>query len=112
MSYSNKSFSTEDAYRIGKLHCYTDTWENASIEFLLSGGFMITKNIPKVQQETLVLWGSDDQILPVENAYKFQEILPKNQLRLIKDCGHVPHIEKSEEVVKEINDFVFGTERQ
>ena len=41
LSYYNKTLSTEIATKIGRLHCLTNSWEKASLDFLKSGQFKI-----------------------------------------------------------------------
>lgn len=43
---------------------------------------------------TLVLWGVDDRIVPVQHGRRAVEQLPRGQLALIPDCGHIPHVER------------------
>ncbi|TYA58882.1 alpha/beta fold hydrolase [Formosa maritima] len=47
-------------------------------------------NIKNIQQPTLILWGANDLLIPVENAYLFQEDLPNDTLVILDDIGHVP----------------------
>lgn len=46
--------------------------------------------IKSIQQPTLILWGSEDLLIPVENAYKFQKDLPNNKLVILNKVGHTP----------------------
>lgn len=46
--------------------------------------------IKSIQQPTLILWGSKDLLIPVENAYKFQKDLPNNKLVILNKVGHTP----------------------
>lgn len=48
------------------------------------------QSIKTIQQPTLLLWGDQDLLVPVEIAEQFQEDLPNDTLVLIKNCGHVP----------------------
>ena len=41
----------------------------------------------------------------------FQKLIPKSRLEIIKDCGHVPQIEKADEFVAKIVAFVGETGR-
>lgn len=61
--------------------------------------------IPLVKQDTLVVWGKYDEILNVKTADQFKEKLPKNQVVIIDECGHVPHIEKARETCHAIVKF-------
>jgi pimeloyl-ACP methyl ester carboxylesterase len=64
------------------------------------------RNIKKIQQPTLVLWGSDDLLIPVENATKFHNDLPNNTLRIIKKTGHTPMEESPTESLAPVFDFL------
>jgi pimeloyl-ACP methyl ester carboxylesterase len=59
----------------------------------------------QINQETLVIWGENDQILGTKDADKFQKALPNNQLVWIPQCGHVPHLEKPELTAETIIKF-------
>lgn len=47
-------------------------------------------DIAKVQAPTLVLWGAQDRLVPVEHAYRFQRAIPGAKLIVYEDAGHVP----------------------
>lgn len=106
IAYADKSFATWDAMLVGRLHCFVETWEDASVSFLKSGGFIVSEKVSRVQQETLVLWGRKDEILEPSTAERFQATLPRNQLQWIEDCGHVPHLEKASETADAILRFL------
>ena len=106
LSYYNKSLSTEIATKIGRLHCLTKSWERASVSFLKSGGFRVVSLIPQIRQKTLIIWGKNDEILNIETAYQFQQTLPNNELVIIDECGHVPHLEKPEYTADIIANFI------
>jgi len=64
MSYFDKEeFATNDALKVGRIHCLQDGWEDAQLSFIKSGGFYPTKKVKDVKQKTLVLWGRQDGIL-------------------------------------------------
>ena len=48
------------------------------------------KKISTIQQPTLILWGNQDLLTPVENARRFHQDLPNNTLVIFKNTGHVP----------------------
>jgi len=108
MSYFNpEKFATEDALKIGRLHCLRDGWSDALVSFMLSGGFSPSSKVSQIEVPSLVMWGREDGILEgKEFANKFVEELPNAELRWIEECGHVPHLEQSEEAAKVIRDFL------
>lgn len=57
---------------------------------------------------TLILWGRDDQMLPVEHAYEAQALIPKAQLHIFSQCGHSPNIEYAAEFNHKVLEFLAG----
>lgn len=106
IAYKDKSFATWDAMRCGRLHCYSESWERASVSFLKSGGFVVSDKVPLVKQESLVLWGRNDEILEPSTADKFQDQLPNGRVQWIENCGHVPHLENAQQSAQEIQRFL------
>jgi pimeloyl-ACP methyl ester carboxylesterase len=62
--------------------------------------------IKYLQQPTLILWGAKDLLIPVENAYKFQEDLPNDTLIILDDTGHTPMEESLFASLKPVLDFL------
>jgi Alpha/beta hydrolase family len=111
MSYfDKKTFATDEAVIVGRLHCLRDGWSDALVSFMQSGGFSPSAKIPLVAAPALVLWGRQDGILDGnEFAPKFIETLPNARLQWIENCGHVPHLEQPDETASAIADFVQST---
>jgi pimeloyl-ACP methyl ester carboxylesterase len=53
--------------------------------------------IKNIKQPTLILWGEGDLLIPVSNAYRFQDELPNDTLVIMKNVGHVPMEESPKE---------------
>lgn len=53
-----------------------------------------------IKHETLLIWGDQDKVIPIKNAYKLKQAIANSRLVVLKDCGHVPQEEKSELFVK------------
>jgi pimeloyl-ACP methyl ester carboxylesterase len=49
------------------------------------------------QVPTLILWGDNDRVLHVSGAKILKSVMPKAQLAIMKDVGHLPMIEKPKE---------------
>ena len=45
-----------------------------------SGGYSVSKDIPRIQQDTIIFWGANDEILEKENVKRFAEDLPHSRL--------------------------------
>lgn len=63
-------------------------------------------SIKTIIQPTLILWGDQDLLIPLENAYKFQDDLPNNTLVVIKNTGHVPMEESPKKSLKPVLEFI------
>ena len=64
------------------------------------------KNINAIIQPTLILWGDHDTLIPLENAYRFEQDLPNNTLAIIVNTGHVPMEENPEKSLEPVLKFI------
>jgi 2-hydroxy-6-oxo-octa-2,4-dienoate hydrolase len=53
--------------------------------------------ISRIGHETLVVHGRDDQVIPLENAFRLVKLIEKAQLHVFGRCGHWTQIEWAEE---------------
>lgn len=65
-----------------------------------------TTIVSKVTMPTLIIWGSEDQLIPVTNAFKFQRDLPMDTLVVFPGVGHVPMEESPELVIPLVSKFI------
>jgi pimeloyl-ACP methyl ester carboxylesterase len=49
----------------------------------------------RIAVPTLVIWGEDDKLLPSRYAALWGERVPNVNVKLIPQCGHLPHVEKA-----------------
>lgn len=56
----------------------------------------------RVTAPTLVLWGSDDRIVPVAHGERYRDLIDGARLQIIDDCGHAPQLEQPERTVEAI----------
>jgi pimeloyl-ACP methyl ester carboxylesterase len=66
--------------------------------------------IPEIQVDTLIIWGRDDAWIPLEDGFRFKEVLPNATLEVIPFCGHAPQEEKPEETARLILEFLSETQ--
>jgi len=59
----------------------------------------------KVQVPTLVVWGDDDRITPIECGEIYRQGIPGAQLRTLPRCGHWAHMEQPDALAAVIRDF-------
>ena len=61
-----------------------------------------------IKTPTLIIWGDHDRAIPRAHALLLQQIIPKSRYRILKEAGHHPQIEASEEFNQETAMFLAG----
>ncbi len=56
-----------------------------------------------------VIWGRDDQVIPVRHASNAAALAPKARVEVIPDAGHFPHKDHPERFAKILHDFIRST---
>ena len=95
------------AIQCAMLHQEMPGWHDAMISYTKNGGYSnLADTIAKVEKPTLILWGEADDMLPPEDAEKFQRSIANSQLIKLKNCGHAPQIEQPEITSQHILQFL------
>jgi len=67
----------------------------------------VTDNLlPQLKMPVLIIWGSLDQIAPVDQAQIMHKLMPQSQLDVIPGCGHMVPLQCSAEMDSEVLQFV------
>ena len=59
----------------------------------------------KIRQETMLIWGRDDRMLPYEQAHFAFRQLPRAELHAFSRCGHWAMIEQKDKFERLVADF-------
>jgi pimeloyl-ACP methyl ester carboxylesterase len=65
-----------------------------------------SERVREITRPTLVVHGTDDQLIPVSNGKKLAARIPGAELVLFEDCGHMPMHEKPEELARVVAAFL------
>jgi len=57
-----------------------------------------------------VIWGTDDDVIPVRHASLVAELAPAATVEVIPNAGHFPHKDHPQRFVKILNDFIRTTQ--
>ena len=86
-----------------------DDWEKALIEFTVNqGDFDMLPTLTNVDIPTLVIFGSEDQIVPKDEVLSQIRDNPYIMVFLLEKTGHVPHEERPDEVIQAIKEWMTG----
>jgi pimeloyl-ACP methyl ester carboxylesterase len=55
---------------------------------------------------TLIVWGEEDRIIPLECAHMYQTEIPGSSLEILEDSGHWPHFEKPQQLADSVRRFI------
>jgi pimeloyl-ACP methyl ester carboxylesterase len=50
--------------------------------------------LPRIAQPTLLVWGREDAIIPLECGELYRQGIANARLAVLDACGHCPHIER------------------
>jgi pimeloyl-ACP methyl ester carboxylesterase len=67
------------------------------------------ERLPDVKQPTLIVWGEEDSILPVQDAHEYERLIPDARKVVMQDTGHVPMLERPSAFNEMLMDFLAET---
>ena len=56
----------------------------------------LPKWLHRIDVPVKIIWGEQDRILPVKISNELKRLIPKADVDIFKDCGHLPHVEKAD----------------
>lgn len=62
--------------------------------------------LPAIRTPTLLVWGREDAITPVDAGEIYRRAIPQSRLAVVENCGHMPEIEKPAEFAGIVRDFL------
>ncbi len=62
--------------------------------------------LSSIHTPTLVVWGREDELIPVSSGEKLRDGIPGAKLVVFEQCGHVPQLEKPAEFNQALSDFL------
>jgi pimeloyl-ACP methyl ester carboxylesterase len=65
-------------------------------------------DLTSVAQPTLIVWGADDELLPVRWGERAAGKMPGARLVVLERCGHIPMEERPEEFIAAVAPFLAG----
>ncbi len=77
-------------------------------DFLACNNFDVMGEIGKLNIPTLVICGDQDMMTPPKYSEYLAAKIPKSQLKIIKDCGHMLMLERPQEFNETLEEFLKG----
>ena len=90
------------ALRVGNRQAFID---RAKIDFKLGSKANYNK-LKSINTSTLLIWGAQDNWIPLDNGKRMDSILPNSKLVVLENSGHVPMEENPQESFAFLNEFL------
>lgn len=75
-----------------------------ALDALLSYDF--SDRLPDIRCPTLLVWGTEDVLVPVEDAEEFERLIPRVHKHILGETGHVPMLERPRTFNEALMDFL------
>ena len=105
--FYNKELATDALVDYG-YYLHLERGDGATIDSLLRNtpGERLDGVITGITLPTLIVWGEHDEMIPLRVGQNLHRLIPGSKLVVIPECGHVPELEKPEELVKAVLGFL------
>jgi abhydrolase domain-containing protein 6 len=70
--------------------------------------FILESKLNKITAPTLIVWGNSDKTINISCVPVFEKNINNSKSVIIKECGHVPMMEKPAETADAYQDFLHG----
>jgi pimeloyl-ACP methyl ester carboxylesterase len=79
-------FIARDVLRISRKHAWV---VRRAVATMLTGQDATQSELPKLTMPVLLVWGTEDRIVPLSQGEKMQRLIPGAKLEEIDGCGHL-----------------------
>jgi pimeloyl-ACP methyl ester carboxylesterase len=62
--------------------------------------------LPEIECPALIVWGTDDMLVPESDAGEFERLIPRSRKLIFKDTGHMAMIERPQTFNDRLMDFL------
>ncbi len=71
--------------------------------------YPVEDEINKINTPTLLIWGAEDELIPLEAGRRMNSLIKNSKLVVFENCGHIPQEEMPEKVLSEMTNFIGQT---
>lgn len=70
----------------------------------------ISSNLSKIKCPTLIIWGTNDEAVPIEDAYELEKIIKDAAVIEYEGCSHYAYLERLNQTVNILRSFIGGND--
>jgi 4,5:9,10-diseco-3-hydroxy-5,9,17-trioxoandrosta-1(10),2-diene-4-oate hydrolase len=67
---------------------------------------MLWREAYQIRQRTLLVWGREDRVNPLDGALVALKLIPRAELHVFSRCGHWAQLERFDEFNQLVGDFL------
>ena len=71
-------------------------------------GYDTRQRLTEIEIPTLIVWGLNDHVVPVEAGLGYHRLIPRSRLEIFERTGHVPQIERPRRFNALLDEFLEG----
>jgi len=71
--------------------------------------YPIRDRLGEIACPTLIIWGAEDRLVPVQDATEFEWLIPDSRKLIYEDTGHMPMLERPERFNADLSAFLDET---
>lgn len=75
---------------------------------LAGANFNAENEVHKIENETLIIVGDEDRVVPKENGFRLKDKIKNSKIEVIKEAGHLCFIEKPQDFNEVVKNFLIG----
>ena len=101
------------AAEAGKVFASQPRADNSRVTQQVMGGSIVREAVQpdalaRLKVPTLVMWGEQDQLIPLADGHEIASQIPHARLEVIANCGHIPSVEQPHAFLKSLTTFAGG----
>ena len=100
MVHDGSLISDEEVDRMWEFSRYPGSMDAMFLEFGKSWDDFTSTEVEKMTTNTLIIWGEEDTICPVDMGVWYNSHLPNSTLIRLPEIGHNPHFESPEKCIE------------
>lgn len=107
--FFDKSLVTNESARqafIGRLASGAGFTANSFLSNPTNRRYAIDGKLASITLPTLVVWGANDELVPLADGRDYAAQIPSAKLVIIPECGHVPAVEKPQQFLLAVAAFL------
>lgn len=66
----------------------------------------ITNEVSKIKCPTLMIWGTEDQAVPIEEAYELENLISDSGVVVYEGCTHYAYLERLGQTIQVLKSFI------